>query len=511
MREPITQPAEQYRPLCETLTAFIARPENVFIIFWLMIALCAAIFSRPWTGLDEGMHIARVEQIAEGGFLPQEVSADELDTSITAIPEPYIDHKIYGGQTDSSIYELLIIASGVNSDRINGGISFPAWSDSAFITKGTVGSGTKVTWAFPNASLNSPFVYLPHALGFLFARIVTTSPWATIAFMRVFGVLAFGALGYLAVKKCPFGKWLIVAVLLSPNSVSVNSMVSADVMTNAFVMLYLVFVLRFLTRRSFSRREWIALAVSLCGVALAKMPYICFGLLLFVLVGANPSLRTRSAVLRLAAIGFGSLMLLLLWSLFTKGIESYVIWGKFGVDQVLQKQYVIAHPLSALAAIVRTLLNNDLGLFTVSGYDLGGFPCWAAFALYLLAFMVESKNQVRIAHPRIVSLCLLVLVFISMFAIGLALYLTFTDVGSSIVDGVQSRYFLPLLYPTFVALHLVFVGQELSEEGGESNFLTTGETKLELKCYKQPCGPILIILILMACLYFRVYAIWMPH
>ena len=33
-----------------------------------------------------------------------------------------------------------------------------------------------------------------------------------------------------------------------------------------------------------------------------------------------------------------------------------------------------------------------------------------------------------------------------------AMYLTFTEVGNSKVEGVQSRYFLPLLLPIFIVL-----------------------------------------------------------
>ena len=54
--------------------SFFASPENLFICFWLVVGLSAAIFCIPFGvpgGFDEGMHIARAEQIARGGFSPR--------------------------------------------------------------------------------------------------------------------------------------------------------------------------------------------------------------------------------------------------------------------------------------------------------------------------------------------------------------------------------------------------------------------------------------------------------
>ncbi len=493
--------------------SFFAKPENVFIIAWLIVAVCAAVFARPMTGFDEAMHIARAEQVAEGGLLPQEISVEDCDTSLVLVADVHRDRKLYGGQTDSAIYELLKIALDCNREfAISGsgmgdGVGFPAWSDPLFATSGEVGSGSKVTWPFPNTALNSALAYLPHALGFWFARLVTTSPWATISCMRVFGVLAFGAIVYLAIKKCPFGKWLMVAVALSPNSVTVNSMVSADTMTNAFMLLYLAIVLRFLVQEKPGKGDWALLAVSLCGLALLKMPYICFGLLLFVLVGVKPSLRDAVSLKRFTVIGVGALLLFGAWVLCTRGIESYVIWGDNGIDPDMQSTYVMAHPLSLVAAILRTILGGDFGLYDVSGYDLSAVPLWATSALYLFAFLAECRAPAAVPRPRIVAASLIGITLLAVLAVGLALYLTFTAVGGDTVSGLQPRYFLPLLFPMMVGVYLWFIGQEALDTVGTRAFNPDGSVAGR---YGKPCIAIIAMVILMLCLYYRVYGIWLP-
>ena len=66
-----------------------------------------AIFTPPGVGKDEEEHIARAVQIAEGQLMPQKVEVDAIDKNILYVPEQYKNLDVYGGQTDSALYELL--------------------------------------------------------------------------------------------------------------------------------------------------------------------------------------------------------------------------------------------------------------------------------------------------------------------------------------------------------------------------------------------------------------------
>ena len=513
MEENIT-PVDHVRSRAlDSVARFASKPENVFIVFWIIAAVVAAVFARPGTGFDEGFHIARSEQIAEGVFLPQEVNREECDETILTYSDTYKDRKFYGGQVDAAIYEMLVhardfevafAASGSDASTL----SCPGWTDSAFEMTNEVGSGSTVTWSYSNSSKNSPLCYFPYAVGFLFARLVTTSAWGTIAIMRIFGLLVFGALIYLAVRKCPFGKWILVALALSPNSVTANSMVTADAMTSAFTFLYLAVLLRFFVSDEPSRRDWCLLAVSLCGLALMKLPYICFGLMLFVAVGVNPSLRDRSSLIRFTAIGVGALVLLGVWTLLTKDVETYIIWGDLGIDTKLQSQYMLSHPIEAFAAIWRAIIYGDLGLFDVSGYSLYPVPSWATSALYLLAFLAECQKPVTVCRPKIVAASLLGVSALAILALGAALYLTFTAVGSLVVDGIQPRYYVPILFPVMLGLYLLFMGKSFVKDAGKHSICAAESESLSR--YACPHVSILVICLLMLYLYYRVYRIWLP-
>ena len=57
---------------------FASKLRKVFTMFWVVVAMCAPVWP-PAPGFDEESHIARAEQIAEGGFLLQELDFNDCD------------------------------------------------------------------------------------------------------------------------------------------------------------------------------------------------------------------------------------------------------------------------------------------------------------------------------------------------------------------------------------------------------------------------------------------------
>ena len=104
-----------------------------------LYALCVPVGAGP----DEPMHVARVEQLAEGQLLPLVVDTNDLDTTLVA---PTSDRYVaYGGETDAALYELLVqgdltysgIAAGLDSEDL----AFPTWEDARLSTDAEMGGG----------------------------------------------------------------------------------------------------------------------------------------------------------------------------------------------------------------------------------------------------------------------------------------------------------------------------------------------------------------------------------
>lgn len=385
--------------------------------------------------------------------------------------------------------------------------TFPGWNDPQLSVDMKVGEST-VTWAFPNASLNSPLAYLPHVVGYWLARLVTDSPWATIALMRVFGVVAYGAIVYLAIKMLPFTKWLLFAIALSPNSVFVNTLVSADTMTISLSFLFVTMVVRFCgSGFKVQRSDWLLLGFSLCALGLLKLPYACLGLLLFLIVAVNRGFRGRASLSRFVAIGVACLALLFLWQSCVSGVESYTIWGDIGADSAAQMQFMIAHPLSAFKAILSAFVCDSFGLF----HQVPNFPVWPIIALFFCALLVEARERIVVEHRKGIACVFLAVSMLGCLTVCAALYLTFTEVGVSKVDGVQGRYYLPFLLLALISLYLLCSCADPNEKTGGRYLLTNSGLAALASRYKSICVPMVVCTVFMALFYIRYYMAWFPH
>ena len=454
----------------------LCKMENVFLIFWLVVASFAAIISPPGTGMDEATHIARAAQVAQGAFLPQEVDIAKVDTRFVMPTEEYSHEKIYGGSTDAALFELLRTGSAItdqrNKDISSVNLAFPYWKDGCFVNIGTLGNG-EVIWSFPNTSINSPLCYIPYSIGYLIARLVSTSPIFAVILMRLLGIISYGLLVRFAIKKAPFCKNTLFFLALLPNCIAVSSMVNADMLTIAFTFLFFSYALRFLFYYSeLRRKDFVGLGISLCALALLKMPYIIFGLVLFLVFAVNRLWENRNEMMKIASIGFVALALFLAWSCTIRGIHTYTVWNVSGVDPSAQLAYALNNPLQILSLIIDNIVSNtDLGLFEATAYCTKNYPEWLILiaAVCIISIDVHNCPKFRLKYPVVVFfLCIAVLVALTA---NFALYLTYTPVGDSQIGGMQSRYYVPLLIPLFIALVLACSNNKMSLLGKPSTAL----------------------------------------
>lgn len=428
-------------------------------MLWLCVGLLAAVVSPPGFGMDEAAHVARASQVAQGVFLPQEVSLDEADRSFICVSEDYSQERIFGGSEDKSMFDLLRAGTWIiyyGSEHISDiRLSSPYWTDDAFADIGSLGEG-EVVWVFSNTSVNSPFCYIPYSVAYFLATLFSASPVFTLILMRLLGVFTYGLLVRFAIKNAMFGENTMAFLGLLPNCVATCSMVSADMMTIAVSFVFFSYSLRALFYyRELSRRDFVAFGASLCLLALLKMPYIIFGVVVILIFVVNRLWTDWGETAKLALIGGLALCLFLAWQCVIRGISTYTTWGISGIDSHAQLAYVCKNLLPTAGSILGNIFSSDLGLLGLNDYCAKGFPSWLVLVAAVCVVSVDVRDLPRIQSKRPVAVCLLLLAGFVVVVINLALYLTFTPVGDSQIDGVQSRYYVPALIPLFIALILL--------------------------------------------------------
>lgn len=420
----------------------------------LVIGAAFAVIVPAGAGLDEPMHVARVEQIAEGGLLPQEVPIDELDLSLVG---PSSDrYRAYGGQTDSALYKVLVLGNKSYQGVVDRApYAFPTWEDERLALDDRMGKDA-VTWLFSNTAINSPVSYAPYVVAFWTSTLVTSSPVAVMLAMRLTGVVVLAAATFGCMRLLPVGRRLFAFIVLLPCSLTVNSMVTADLMTFVCASVYFSCLVRMLWNNRAGKLEWGLLWVSLFCLCLGKLTYAAFGLLLFILPMVSSVWRTRESLLRIGVVGFTSLAAFVGWYLIVHDINTGFMWSG-DIDPEVQAAFISSNPLAFLVILAKSALITDVLVLSPATHlcALATSPWPIAVALVIIlaseffdgaGFRVRRGNALAFSG-MVLFVCITVCVLVF-----LALYLQFSAPGAAQVSGVQSRYFLPVLLPLYFGL-----------------------------------------------------------
>lgn len=431
----------------------------VVAVLVLVSGSAFALCTPAGAGLDEPMHVARVWQLAHGVVLPQEVDPEGLDASLVS---PSSDRYVaYGGQTDAALYEL--VATGNRAyygDADREPFSFPTWEDERFQLGGNLGEG-EVTWLFPNTAINSPVSYAPHVLACWVSSALTSDPYAVVIAMRLAGVIVLSLATFGCMRLLPMGGRVFALVALLPLTVSVNSMVTADLMTFVCASVYFSCVMRMLWDGRAGRPVWGLLWASLLCLCLAKVTYAPFGLLLFLLPASDGAWRTRGSLVRIGVVGVTSLAAFVAWYLVIHDVNTGLMWSA-DIDPDAQVAFVAANPLVFLTALVKGIGNTDiLGLSTstaVSGIFSAAWMTVVPLVLIVACDLLEgARLRPHGGRAALFSVGTLLTCSLIVVLVYLALYLQFTPPGEAAVKGIQKRYFLPIILPFILGL-LVLCG-----------------------------------------------------
>lgn len=373
---------------------------------------------------DEGAHAVRIDALSHGRVLGHR---DGMDGGITAPP---------------TLLDVAMATMPRNVQTLAGrnkAEGVPWGAPARFVELGTIAT-------------YFPAVYAPAAAAVKLTRWLGATPAQSFLAGRQCNVLAFGLLGTAALGLARRGRAVITAALLLPMSLGLAASLSGDGLLIAFAAL----AAACLTRGD--ERGWWGAAGLLTLVGLTKLPYA--PLLLVLLAPARPAAQMRWGVVAVSAA------LMLGWTAFNQATvmgvfsrppyEAGPLWPgpprRFdAIDPAAQLQVLGADPLQAVTLAVRTLterpsLGKDLvGVLGWLSIPLPGvlYAAWAAvLAAVGLALLIEP-GPARLGQR--VSPVGLLAVALSAWAIMLAQYLGWTLVGAAVIDGVQGRYFLPLL------------------------------------------------------------------
>lgn len=398
-----------------------------------MAGLLCGLGTPPFSGFDEYRHFAHAWQVSDGRLFPMD-----------------------GRTATGAALQGGLVPSGVVHDMtslfVEGRSNDPA---RVFTNLGSrAGGGHPEFVDFSNVASYSVVSYLPAAIAIRVGRLAGASTLLLLLLARLFGLLAYAALAALAVWRVPTRKGLMAVLCLTPVAIVQASTLSADGITIGLSIVVVAEALRLAVRArgSVSRASCIEAGIALIALALAKPPYVLFGLLY--LVAAVRQRGSTAKVLGLA--GCAAAALAAGWNTWASRhyVQQYFALAQFsrhyyafrGVDAPRQLTYVASHPWSFLTAVERTvvLYRSSLVHDMVMQSPAWHVPAWMA-GTELVVLVGAAAVVVDVYDLAKIRILAAVTVAVATLAVFVLAYAGWNQLHAPRIDALDGRYFFPIL------------------------------------------------------------------
>lgn len=300
----------------------------------------------------------------------------------------------------------------------------------------------------------SQVCYIPAAVALKVASYLHLpfSLWFKVGKMA--NLLLYTLIMYLAIKTIPVKKSLLFVFALLPTNLSLASNYSYDGYITALLTLSLALFLQKLYSQEKIDVKW-AIQYTVVS-AFAVLPKAVYApLILLPLVYKREKFEDEKQMIKFK-VALSILTIVLLSTFILPALLSPSVAGDnrgVGVTSVSgQMKYIFSHPgvysILLLQSTFGQLLNKFLGAATIT--KMGYTGCASVIALVILDTVMIILAVTRFEREesklnKYQRMFIVFIIFCVNCLIWTALYLSFTAVGANEIQGVQGRYFLPLL------------------------------------------------------------------
>ena len=419
----------------DNLEDVINRAGMVYVctVIFFLTSTSIVFFTPPLQVPDEYNHLVRAYQISEGIF---------------ASPIKYVNgHKSSYGEVPISLSKLYSFKNPFDSAH-SASIPFIKYTFSVPLEK------DKTTIInIPNTGQYSPIPYIPQAIGAWLGMNAGLSLGGTFYLMRFMAVLFSAVCIFLSMRILSEKRLLIFLIAMMPMFLFETASISADAVTYALSILFISYILSQCdSNLPMTREEYFLLAIIALTLGFIKQIYGVILLLYFLIPARRAQNKRRFYLIGLILISM-FLASSVFW-LYMMGGSEVTHPNLSSVKPKEQISYLINNPMQYPDIILNTITNKfedyHNQFIGVLGWLKIILPQWfyRFYTIILIISAVCGKLNLSIWQRAFMPIC----VAISFLVISLNLYITWTPVGKSTVDGIQGRYMIPLAMMILVPL-----------------------------------------------------------
>lgn len=301
----------------------------------------------------------------------------------------------------------------------------------------------------------TPAAYLAPALGITIGRLLGVN-CVILAFLgRLFNLLFFAAMIYGSVRILPFGKTVLWGAALLPMTLHLAASCSYDAFLTGMCFFYGSYALHLAyAKPAVQKRDIAVLAVLAAAFGPCKMVYaVVLGMALLIPTEKFGGWRGRILSAGAVLLAFGLAMLAVnrgTIAAYASGSDTYVAWaGEEGFSLPL----ILHNPLLYFRMLYESLANlGDEWTMQMFGSMLGNLdpvlsvPFFVTLAMAVCLAVLSTRKAgeaLYLGGGQKAWICVLALG--CLLGLMTAMLVAWTPVSSSVIEGVQGRYLLPVL------------------------------------------------------------------
>ena len=311
---------------------------------------------------------------------------------------------------------------------------------------------------YRGARLYTPLSYLPYLLPvWILGFLIKSNLFAIVTSTRFFGFLIYLGSSIYAIKTVPKRKDFMALFCLMPVMTSMAATITGDLLTNCSIIVFIATWYRlYCEKKKITIKDIIIILIAGILAGCSKMVYALEFLLVFFLPkecfgGTNKKKYKTIGAMCLIILAVTLINLFFVAGSMDNSYENFK----------LQKEFILSHPMNYLAILINNIFENWFFFFsfTTNHTILQGIfdPSELVQIVYFIALLIciyKEENNLNLGKLK--TFFIILIGFLIIGIIATSLYLQWTSeklgVGIPIIDGVQSRYYVPVMLMFLICL-----------------------------------------------------------
>lgn len=292
----------------------------------------------------------------------------------------------------------------------------------------------------------SPTQYIPQVIGIGVGKLLSNVPMIMAYLGRLFNMIFSIVLLYFAIKITPIGKKIFLSLSYFPILMEGMTSFSPDAMTISVAFLFIAYVFKIaFGENKVKIRDYVIIGILGVILSLCKIVYLPMILLIFMIPKERFSSKKEKWILLI-----GIFVLCVVVNLVWLNIASKYLFAYKEGETKEQVKYVLTEPVQYIKTLVYTSSENFGDYLTSmvgSSLTWGEAVSISSLTIYLLlgSFIVANVFEKKVNLSKCQVFIILSVIIATILLIFTSLYVQWTPYKSPIIEGVQGRYFIPII------------------------------------------------------------------